>query len=295
MTGTITVGFDGSAQSQAAVDWAALEAQLRGLPLRLVHVWRWRPHTLGTDPDKEHEWIEHVPRRAALRMEEHHPDLQVEQLNVPGVPADVLIDQSEESDLLVLGSRALSRTSGFLLGSVGQEVTARAERPVVLVRASYEDEEVREERSLPEQPSTGPVVVGLDLVQPSRAVLQFAFEAAALRGVELRAVHVWKLPPVFTYGPHLIDQHQRSELGKREHRLLSTALLPWREKYPQVAVDEQAVPGNAGRHAIEWAHEASLLVVGRRVRRPALGPRLGPVTQAALHHATPPVAVVPHT
>jgi nucleotide-binding universal stress UspA family protein len=295
MTDSVTVGFDGSAESQAAVDWAALEAERQGLPLRLVHVWRRQPHTLGTDPDKEHEWIEHVPRRAARRVVEHHPDLQVERLSVPGVPADVLIDLTEESPLLVLGSRALSRTSGFLLGSVSQEVTARAEGPVVLVRASFEDEELREERSLPEQPATGPVVVGLDLVQPSREVLRFAFEAAALRGATLRAVHAWKLPAVFTYGPRMIDQHQRSELARREHHLLSTALLPWREKYPQVTVDERAAPGNAARHVIDWADDASLLVVGRRMRRPALGPRLGPVTQAALHHATPPVAVVPHT
>ena len=275
MTGTVTVGFDGSAESQAAVDWAALEAERQGLPLRLVHVWRWQPHTLGTDPDKEHEWIEHVPRRAARRLVEHHPGLEVEHLSVPGVPADVLIDLTEESSLLVLGSRALSRASGFLLGSVGQEVTARAEGPVVLVRASYEDEEMREDRSLPDQHSAGPVVVGLDLVQPSRAVLQFAFEAAALRGVGVRAVHVWKLPAVFTYGPRMIDQHQRSDLAQREHHLLSTALLPWCDKYPQVPVDERAAPGNAARHLIEWADDTSLLVVGRRMRRPALGARLG--------------------
>ncbi|MBO8194305.1 universal stress protein [Streptomyces oryzae] len=295
MAGTITVGFDGSAESQAAVDWAALEAERRGLPLRLVHVWHWQPHRFSTDPDKEHEWIEHMPRRAADRVTERHPDLEIERLSVPGVPADVLIDLAEESPLLVLGSRALGRTTGFLLGSVGQEVTARAKGPVVLVRATYADEEVREDQAPPAHPPAGPVVVGLDLVQPSRTVLQYAFEAAALRGATLRAIHVWKLPPVFTYGPRMVDQHERTEIGQREHQLLATALLPWREQYPQVTVDERAAPGNAARSLIEWSDDASLLVVGRRTRRPALGPRLGPVTQAALHHATPPVAVVPHT
>ena len=34
----IAVGVDGSAPSKVAVDWAAREASLRGLPLTLVHV-----------------------------------------------------------------------------------------------------------------------------------------------------------------------------------------------------------------------------------------------------------------
>jgi hypothetical protein len=36
------------------------------------------------------------------------------------------------------------------------------------------------------------------------------------------------------------------------------------------------------------------VVVGRRVHRPALGMRIGPVAHAVLHDAAAPVAVVPH-
>ncbi|MGK5731278.1 universal stress protein [Streptomyces sp. URMC 124] len=35
--------------------------------------------------------------------------------------------------------------------------------------------------------------------------------------------------------------------------------------------------------------------MGRRARRSVIGARLGPVTHAVLHHATAPVAVVPHS
>ena len=42
------------------------------------------------------------------------------------------------------------------------------------------------------------------------------------------------------------------------------------------------------------SREASLVVVGRRVRRNPLGAHIGPVTHAVLHHSTAPVAVVPH-
>ncbi|WP_448316081.1 universal stress protein, partial [Streptomyces sp. CO7] len=37
----LVVGVDGSEQSLGAVDWAADEAALRGLPLRLVHASLW--------------------------------------------------------------------------------------------------------------------------------------------------------------------------------------------------------------------------------------------------------------
>lgn len=44
----VVVGIDGSPQSMAAADWAALEARRTGRPLRLVHAWHPRPPTPTT-------------------------------------------------------------------------------------------------------------------------------------------------------------------------------------------------------------------------------------------------------
>ncbi|GGQ55229.1 hypothetical protein Saso_25280 [Streptomyces asoensis] len=52
--------------------------------------------------------------------------------------------------------------------------------------------------------------------------------------------------------------------------------------------------GGAGPHLIDASRDAALMVVGRRIRRSATGTHIGPVTQALLHHAAAPVAVVPH-
>jgi nucleotide-binding universal stress UspA family protein len=52
--------------------------------------------------------------------------------------------------------------------------------------------------------------------------------------------------------------------------------------------------GPAAEHIVEASHQASLVVVGRRVRRSPLGAHIGSVTHAVLHHAAAPVAVVAH-
>nr|WP_256362625.1 universal stress protein [Streptomyces sp. TRM70350] len=50
MTRTIIVGLDGSPESRAAAEWAAREAKLRCLPLKLLHVWEPVPEPMAQAP-----------------------------------------------------------------------------------------------------------------------------------------------------------------------------------------------------------------------------------------------------
>ena len=54
---------------------------------------------------------------------------------VEGAPSAVLVDESRDADLLVVGSRGLGGFSGLLLGSVSQQCAHHAACPVVIVRA----------------------------------------------------------------------------------------------------------------------------------------------------------------
>lgn len=92
-------------------------------------------------------------------------------------------------------------------------------------------------------------------------------------------------------GEHL-NAELHDELTGEMHRGLTEALEPWRHKFPGVEVTEQAAIGKAGSHLVEATRDASMVVVGRR--RTAIGAVIGPVAHAVLHHATAPVAVVPH-
>ncbi|MGW3507575.1 universal stress protein [Streptomyces sp. NPDC000994] len=300
MPRTVTVGLDGSPESKAAAEWAAREAELLGLPVRLVHVGEPVPEPPAQAPLLGAETYRHrterVPREAAEGLRLRHPGVEVRAEHLPGRPAEILTDEAADAELLVLGSRALGGLGGFLAGSVGLSVVARAERPVVLVRAGEQaaDEHERDPAGIPSAAAAfRPVVLGLDTAHPDEDLIRFAFEAAARRGTSLRVVHGWYPPLYYGYGVPADAELLTSPVVAEAARL-TEVLCPWRRKYPDVEVAEVSRPGSAAELLVDASREASLVVVGRRERRNPLGARIGHVTHSVLHHAAAPVAVVAH-
>ncbi|MFG2310866.1 universal stress protein [Streptomyces sp. NPDC048566] len=305
MPRTLTVGLDGSPESLAAADWAGREAALRDLTLRLIHASQWQSplyaprSALGIPvppPGLQHDCAQRLLDEARSRVARRHPDLTIESDDVPGLPAQALIEAARDTDLLVLGSRGLGKVAGFLLGSVSLTVLAGSERPVVLVRSPHPDPPAGPDGTTDSapggDPERGDVVLGLDLRQPGTAVIDFAFEEASRRAARLRVVHGWTLPPYF-YGGDLLPE-ARDDLGTRVERRLADVLEPWRRRFPAVEVAPRTAVGDAGELLVDASHDAALAVVGRRIRRAAVGRHIGPVVQALAHHGTAPVAVVPH-
>ncbi|MEV6291422.1 universal stress protein [Streptomyces sp. NPDC051896] len=300
MPRTIMVGLDGSPESRAAAEWAAREAQLRGLPVKLVHAWEPIPEHLAEathgGAETLRHWTERIPREAAEGLRLRHPGVEVTTEQLTGLPSEALVRAAQDAELLVLGSRRLGGIGGFLVGSVGLAVVAHTERPVVLVHAGEQaaDEHEMDPAGIPSA-ATGfrPVVLGLDVADPDEALIGFAFEAAARRSVPLRVVHAWNPPSYYAYGMALEPAVER-EMAKGDAVVLSEALRPWRQKYPDLEVVEQPHYGSPSLLLIDASHEASLVVVGRRIRRSSVGAHIGTVTHAVLHHSTAPVAVVAH-
>lgn len=300
MVRTVVVGLDGSTESRAAAEWAAREAKLRGLPLKIVHVWEPVPEPMAQAPllgaETQQHWTARVPREAAEGIRLRHPGVEVTTEQLTGGSADTLVKAAADAELLVLGSRGLSGFGGFMVGSVGLSVVAHAERPVVLVRAGEQaaDEHEPDPTGIPSAATPyRPVVLGLDAASPDDAVIEFAFAEAARREIGLRVIHGWNLPPYYVYGLSA-DAQLHDEIARQQAAVLAEALRPWRQKYPNVEVTEETPSGSPGVRLVDASREASLVVVGRRIRRSPFGAHIGPVTHAVLHHATAPVAVVAH-
>jgi nucleotide-binding universal stress UspA family protein len=142
----IVVGVDRSASGKAALRFALEEARLRQARVRVVHAWQFRP------PYVRSAGVEGVPlvlganldaysRAAAAELDaivaEAAPGaggFGVEKRVEQGDPATVLIDQSRDADLLVVGSRGHGGFASLLLGSVSQVCAQHAACPVVIVR-----------------------------------------------------------------------------------------------------------------------------------------------------------------
>lgn len=291
MVRSVVVGVNGSTESRAAVDWAARAAEARGVPLTAVLVREPLPDLMARAPllgaETEQHWAERVPCPTAEDIRVRHPGLQIIEEQLTGRPARTLVDAAEGAELLVLGSRGLGGVGRFLVGSVSLAVIAHTEVPVVLVRATpgAEDE--------PTADPAGPVLLGLDAGCPPDSLIAFAFEEAARRAHPLHIVHAWNLPSFYSFslaeGP---DPYE--EIAREQSQTLTKVLGPWRSRFPGVELEAESGTGGAAERLIEASREASLVVVGRRVRRSAFGGHIGSVTHAVLHHAAAPVAVVAH-
>jgi nucleotide-binding universal stress UspA family protein len=137
----IVVGVDGSPGSRRALTWAASEAAVHGSDLVVLNVWE---HTLlppaGSVSVSEHYVPEPSQRTAddlvQVIKEElgDEPPVPVQPRVKQGRPAKVLIEESADADLLVVGPRGHGGFAGLVLGSVSQHVAAYAKCPVAVVR-----------------------------------------------------------------------------------------------------------------------------------------------------------------
>jgi nucleotide-binding universal stress UspA family protein len=142
----IVVGVDHSAGAHAALVFADEEARLRGATLRAVHVWQYGyigyagfeggMPAVGGDI-KEHQAAAEAALAASVAEALPKSGVEIERV-IQGVPAAVLVEESQDADLLVVGSRGHGGFAQLLLGSVSQQCAHHSECPVVIVHAKQE-------------------------------------------------------------------------------------------------------------------------------------------------------------
>ena len=282
----VIVGVDGSSSAVHAVRWAAAEAHRRNARLRIVYA---DVLSLVYLPDlpgyplpvpyiqaaqrQGKEWL----HRAADVAKSEAVGLRVETEIRVGQAGTVLVEESREAQLVVVGSRGLGGFTGLVVGSVAVALGAHGHCPVAVVRGPG--------TAVPE----APVVVGVDGSSTGEAALTTAFECAARRGVVLRAVRTWS--SLDADAAWWSEGQGWDSAQTDQERWLAEQLVGWCEKFPDVEVHRYVSHDKPARALLQHAQHAQLVVVGARGRGGFTGLLLGSTSQQLLQHSPCPVIV----
>ncbi|MCX2932660.1 universal stress protein [Mycobacterium sp. CVI_P3] len=289
----VIAGVDGSACSTTAVQWAAHDAELRGVPLTLVYVvapiiLAAEPWPEVTAPAEYTQWQEDEADQALARAREAAlaaSALSAEQVSTEilhGPIVSTLVDLSDSADLFVVGCRGQGAVSRALLGSVSSGLVHHAHCPVAVIH----------EETPPTAATAGaPVIVGIDGSACSEYATEIAFDEASRRGVDLVAMHAWSdMGPIDFASVNWAPIEWRN-IKVAEEEVLAERLAGWRERYPDVTVHRHVVCDRPTPRLLERAQSAQLIVVGSHGRGGFEGMLLGSVGAAIVNSALIPVIV----
>lgn len=281
----IVVGVDGSPAARVAVDWAARDAALEGLPLTLVHILPGATMQAWIQAPLPSDYLEELRQGGQEILADAVKDaraaggdklVEVEERMASGPPVPTLVDFSKQAAMVVVGSRGLGKWGRRLLGSVSTGLVHHSRCPVAVIH---------DEDPLIPHPAQAPVVVGIDGSPASEHATAIAYEQASRRGVELVAVHTWsdagyELPGV-----------EWNDVQPEEDMLLAERLAGYQERYPDVGVRRVVKRDQPARRLLEEAEKAQLLVVGSHGRGGFTGMLLGSVGSEVVQSARIPVIV----
>lgn len=289
-TGKIVVGTNGSEIARTAMDWAATRAVAKGRPLVLVLVVPDMPAMsraeIMSKVDRIDDLVAGYHRRAEERLEAEkayltgkYPGLSVEAIMLVDDASYPLARATHTADLVVIGSRTHSAPfAARALGGTSVAVVSHSHGPVVIVP---EDAHV---------PSTGPVVVGVDVSPEAEEAIRLAVAEAAERGVKLIAVHTWDPVPWITsvVGGWSVDD---STLGSRLEEMVKDLVATHASAHPGLEVETRVRPGHPAQVLLDHSDAASLIVLGSRGRGGFAGLLLGSTSREVIRNAHCPVLI----
>jgi nucleotide-binding universal stress UspA family protein len=281
----VVVGVDGSPASDAAVRWAAREAMMREVPIKLINVVAPTLVSSAMAPNHTITQGEECQARQILKQAqriveelagEKPPDIHTQRQYAGVVPT--LVDASNDAQMVVVGSK---RASGRgRVGSVVAGLLHHANCPVAVVP---------DPESAQHEIGDAPVLVGIDGSTASEAAAALAFDEASRRGVPLLALQAWSDVGVFP----ILGMDWRTYRDKGAE-LLGERLAGWQERYPDVQVHRRLVCDVPDRWLVDESKNAQLVVLGSGGRGGYAGMHLGSVTSTIVRSARVPVIVVRH-
>jgi nucleotide-binding universal stress UspA family protein len=261
----IIVGIDGSQAAIHAAEWAVDEAISRAVPLLLLSTIK-TTHPSAEDYHRDVIHAETSVHEARLAIEAMGKPVKIETEILRGQPGVLLVSESDDAEMICVGSVGIGRYSRALLGSTATEVADKAHCPVAVIR------------SQPGQP--GPnmnwIVVAIGDAPGRDIVVDQA----------MREAHLRKLPVL------AIGTTQTAVAGaETSHRELDTRLWPWRHWYPDVHIYPVAAGGGVTHFLNSNDGLVPLAVIGA-ADAGQLAQIVGPQDHPVFRHAESSVLIV---
>ena len=280
----IVVGIDGSEASSDALRYAHGEAVSSGAELVAVTVWEVPVMAAAYITTEEVDGAMDPWMEGFIAEVLGEDGAAVKRAPASGSAAAALLEEAEDADTLIVGTRGHGGLAGVIMGSVSHQLANHTPCPLTVVPASNGAAGAAD----------GPIVVGVDGSSNAQTALRWAAERAARTGLGLRVVVAWSGEAagwlagteVQTSWPSFedLEQQAREMLGE----VIDEAGLP-EGLEPELVLGEGA-PASVLREA---ADGGSMLVLGSRGRGGFMGLLLGSVTSHTLNHIFCPTTVVP--
>jgi nucleotide-binding universal stress UspA family protein len=268
----VVVGVDGTRTALAAVRWAAAEARLRCLPLRILHAAPYAAGQAGPTLRRAHD----ILARAFTVARRTEPGLSVATRSTEQPPVESLLHAARGARLLVVGMGGGERPQEILIGSVALDVSGRASCPVTVVRGH------------PQQAGKRPVLVGVDTPAADGAALAVAFADARRHAGRLVVLHARHgAGPLHRHGT---GHDEAARIAARDR--LADQIAPWAARYPDVPVELEIAHGQPTPALLAAAVRARMVVLGTRGRNAPARAIFGSTSRQVLRHCPVPVTVV---
>ena len=283
----LIVGVDGSAESLAALSWAASVVGAHGT-VHAVHVVEGddTPYHRSEAADRLEAWVATLPNRTSPNVTATNLTRTV----AGGGVAKALVEVASAAPgqrAIVVGPHGQSTTLPRRLGSVTAELLRTASCPVIVVREPADGP----------LPPGGTIVVAAGQDDATRAALSWAAQVAQERSMAMSLIDASGHRPVFTAEgliDLLADYIDAGAIRKwAEEDLASLAAEVRRTTGPELQVTWSAPSGAPGPRLVRAASSAALLVVGSAHDGPLSRRFTVPTLHHVLTHAPCPVAVVP--
>jgi nucleotide-binding universal stress UspA family protein len=314
----IVVGVDGSNASRNALRFAIAEAKSLGRSIRLVGAYT-VPSVAAATIDVSYVPIDDSAVRAAVTATLKEAAAEVKAAGVAveavieiGDAAGVLVEESKEASLAVVGSRGKGGFAGRLLGTVSSALPAHSACPTVVVPVNWSLEAERtpgpsssrpvwssvdgkieqdgEGETVPGIDYSGQVVVGVDALGKESPALWSAAELAARRGSPL---HIQAVITTTVIGPEWIPSTGDLErLIAEGTDKLEAARAAVREKHSELDVRWTLFDGQPAEVLVRASDTCDILVIGSRGRGGFAGLLLGSTSQSVLPYSAAPTMVV---